>query len=345
MMDAYFMEHSSSHRFASRGTPGSDHLFDSFRKLLLDVLTLPVWEDELDLIFHGEVSEADKLDFIRLVEDHELAVAHINATEEGKGDCLRTEPLRFTTAVAQAVAKTFGKPTSTRLADLIETVFQRPYCDREGAAARMGEHLHPLPDVGTLRDDMRSSGPSGGVFPDILLDDQITLSLPMPRKGIADVMHLVLSKSSRAELKRALREFDNAHQARDDSAIEATRKRLIEAWDGVGQDFAAAHSSVGLESKRVTARSVVLAGIEGAAPGFFVDLFTGSPGLITTTGAVFGAAGEGLLKLSASREWTRYRLRAEGRRIYAGLKNAVDWSGWQRKPAASINAKPEHVTG
>jgi hypothetical protein len=92
MMDAYFMEHSSSHRFASRGTPGSDHLFDSFRKLLLDVLTLPVWEDELDLIFHGEVSEADKLDFIRLVEDHELAVAHINATEEGKGDCLRTEP-------------------------------------------------------------------------------------------------------------------------------------------------------------------------------------------------------------------------------------------------------------
>jgi hypothetical protein len=209
----------------------------------------------------------------------------------------------------------------------------------------MGEHLHPLPDVGTLRDDMRSSGPSGGVFPDILLDDQITLSLPMPRKGIADVMHLVLSKSSRAELKRALREFDNAHQARDDSAIEATRKRLIEAWDGVGQDFAAAHSSVGLESKRVTARSVVLAGIEGAAPGFFVDLFTGSPGLITTTGAVFGAAGEGLLKLSASREWTRYRLRAEGRRIYAGLKNAVDWSGWQRKPAASINAKPEHVTG
>jgi len=341
-LDAYFMEHSNSHRFASRGTPGSDHLFDRFRKLLLDVLKLPEWEDELDLIFRGEVSEADKMGFIRLVEDPELAVAHINAAEEGKGDCLRTEPLRFTTAIAQAVAKTFGKPTSTRLSDLIETVFQRPYCDREGAAARMGKYLHPLPDIGTLRDSIRPSGPSGGVFPDILLDEQITLSLPMPRRGIADVMHLVLSRPNRADLKLALREFDNSHQARDDSAIETARKRLIKAWEGVGQDFAAANSKVGLESKQIKARSVVLAGIEGAAPGFVVDLCTSSPGLFTTVGAVVGAAGEGLLKLSFSREWTRYRLWAEGRRIYSGLKSAVDWSGWQRKPATLIAAKPEH---
>ena len=304
-LDAYLnsTHDRQAHRFTGSKRLVSTNLFKEFGELLVEVLTADKWQWWLNESFK-HITERVRGDFEEYVRNPELAVRRIEDSARGEGTRLvpsGSDPLRLTTAIAVRVAKTYGSSTASELQDLIETVFAKPYCTREGADGRFGRHLHELPvelDSSPLLNEPEEAA-AGQV--EIVQLRLVDVPLPTAEPGFAAVVNEVRSKKSCQELRRTMESLDCAVLSRREGAIRKAIDDAADKWTWVADDFAREYSRNKIRARNVTfatfTGSILKGACYGLVFGFSVDeinkaiTLTGSTlpsGLAPLVGAVYG---------------------------------------------------------
>lgn len=356
-LDAYLnsTDGRQAHRFAGSKGLVSTNLFKEFGDLLVEVLIADKWKWWLDESFKN-ISKNVRDEFKDYVLNPELAVRRIEDSARGDGTRLVPPgPLRLTTAMAVRVAKTYDRSTSSELQDLIETVFAKPYCKREGADGRFGLHLHELPvklDSSPLLNEPEEAAPGQVEIVKLRIFD---VPLPTAEPGFAAVVNKVRSKKSCEELRRTMKSLDSAVLSRREEAIRKAIDDTADKWTWVADDFAREYSrnKIKIRAKSVTFATFVANVLKGSCYGMLVGsslneinkaVTSGSAPFVSAVavGAAVGAAKDaiesGVYQLvgdSASNLLRRELLRL---RLKTKLRHAVDW---RRVPHPAVGKSEE----
>jgi hypothetical protein len=247
----------------------------------------------------------------------------------------------LTTAIAVRVAKTYDNETASELQDLIETVFAKPYCKREGADGRFGRHLHELPvelDSSPLLNEPEEAAP-GQV--EIVQLDIVDVPLPTAEPGFAAVVNKVQSKTSCQKLRMTMESLDRAVLSRREEAIRKAIDDAAEKWKWVADDFASEYSRKKIRARNVTFATFKVSVLKDAFYGLFfgssldvlnkVMTSTGStePSHLPFLGAAFGAASgafeSGVYQLVGDSVIGLLRRQRQRFQLKTKLRRAVDW--------------------
>ena len=330
-LDAHFRTRSegSGHRFA-----GSKHivdydLFDAFNKLLLDVLTAERWQPWLSESF-DRLGPAERERFAQFVRDPHAALAAIEQRSPGDGARLvpSGESPYLSTAMAVRATRLFLPRIARQLQDLVETVFARPYCIREGADGRYGRYLHDLPS----EEDLPSEpflAPKARTLPSSPIVQPTFQVVPLPAllPGFGQVVATVRGLQHARDLRAAMATLDRSAQDGNETGVEKVLGEVRERWREVSDDLAFESAKAGMRVDPVTLGSFssevgeeVIFGILLAALSSDVNT-----ALAATLGLTFKAATSRTvhlmadsLKARARRRWHRVHLRRR-------LRRAVEW--------------------
>lgn len=280
LLDNFLRKHTKAYRFAgTREDSGPTHIFDQFGSQLREILDNRKWDPFIRFLFPGGLNDKVRDAFLEYITDPALALDRIEEFERGKAERFRKDQLRFSTAIAIAVAKTFPE-FSIQLQNLIEATFAKPYCQREGAVARVGPKLLWLPEI----DDL--DGFTGDeIHPQelrVIPGRGIDVPLPKVSKGFAKAVNLVKEKPGVRELREAVAVLDEKQVggSSEDEFREAAEK-VVKCWEPVAEDLAKELSHVGIDSVKVNIKPLFVNTLIGATVGASLDVCFGTPMIIT----------------------------------------------------------------
>jgi hypothetical protein len=304
-LEALLSTRPRAHRFAgSRSKSGVD-VMQQFAKLLARVLADPRYEKWLRRKFPN-ISQKTTEKFIKFVEYPNLAIERI--IEAGQQPRFTPQPgdLVLSTALAVQAAATYAEEAE-HLQNLIETVFARPFCEREDAEGRYGDALRDLP----YTVDVNHAEEVGNLDAvKVRVPVKVSVGLPSPGIDFADIIEGLRAKDSVKELRRAMQNL----------VTETNLRRAEDAWTGVSADLASMLASG--SSKEINVWMLMIEAGRGVFASVMAD-FSSRPTIDDLPHRLFTSAAGALLDVAGGMFVKVARADLERQRITPLLEEAV----------------------